>query len=288
MSAEQREGAPVSVVICFAVTVVFAGGFAFSYVWNLGAQALGGCLGGAFVFLALGLGIWSSKVDKAQPDYVEERAVGPSPPETFDAFQKALTDQPVPRQRVLWGMLTVALGSVGGAALFPLRSLFPEKGGSPDAILSHTPWSKGRALVTEEGKKIKPTDLSFNSVLTAFPEGLDPDKNVDTSTLLLRVQPDELRLPPERLAWVVDGVVGYSKLCTHAGCPVGLYSDSYRELLCPCHHSIFDVLRGAIPIEGPAARPLPQLPLGLDKDGYLVATGDFSEPVGPGWWGLPS
>jgi len=278
---------PMAVVLAFVVAMLCAAGFATSYTLGLGNEAYGATLGGALAALSLGLGIWSSKVDKAQPDYVEERAVGPSPPETFDAFQKALTDQPVPRQRVLWGMLTVALGSVGGAALFPLRSLFPAESGSPDAILSHTPWAKGRALVTEEGKKIKPSDLSFDSVLNAFPEGLDPDKNVDTSTLLLRVQPDELRLPPERLAWVVDGVVAYSKICTHAGCPVGLYSDSYRQLLCPCHHSIFDVLTGAQPISGPAVRPLPQLPLEVDAEGYLVAGGDFSGPVGPSFWNMP-
>ncbi len=86
------------------------------------------------------------------------------------------------------------------------------------------------------------------------------------------------------MGWVVDGIVAYSKLCTHVGCPVGLYQAQEALLLCPCHQSTFDVLAGAEPIFGPAARPLPQLPLAVDDEGYLVATGDFEAPVGPGFW----
>jgi ubiquinol-cytochrome c reductase iron-sulfur subunit len=86
------------------------------------------------------------------------------------------------------------------------------------------------------------------------------------------------------MGWTVDGIIAFSKVCTHAGCPVGLYEASSRQLLCPCHQSAFDVLAGARPVSGPAAWPLPQLPLTVDDDGVLRATGDFSEPVGPGWW----
>jgi ubiquinol-cytochrome c reductase iron-sulfur subunit len=82
--------------------------------------------------------------------------------------------------------------------------------------------------------------------------------------------------------------VGYSKICTHAGCPVGLYRSEAHQLLCPCHQSTFDVLRGAVPVFGPAARPLPQLPMEVDDDGYLVARGDFNEPVGPSFWNVTS
>ena len=35
---------------------------------------------------------------------------------------------------------------------------------------------------------------------------------------------------------------------------------------------------------GPAARALPQLPLTLDADGYIVAARDFTQPVGPSFW----
>jgi ubiquinol-cytochrome c reductase iron-sulfur subunit len=65
---------------------------------------------------------------------------------------------------------------------------------------------------------------------------------------------------------------------------VGLYQAGEAQLLCPCHQSTFNVLEGAKPIFGPAARALPQLPLGVDDAGYLIATDDFSDPVGPGFW----
>lgn len=281
MSAPAR--APRSVVLCFMLSALGAVGFAASYVLGLSNEVLGTCIGAAFAFLALGLARWSSLISAAEPQYVEERAVGPTPQPDYDAFRQALTEQPVPRSWVLWGSLGTAVAAIGGAALFPLRSLLPAMGTDPDAVLSRTPWKAGLRLVTEEGVPIRADDLDLGGVVTAFPEGLDPREHVDTTTLLVRVDPAVLRLPEGRGDWVVEGVVAYSKLCTHAGCPVGLYVDTARQLLCPCHHSVFDVATGAKPVEGPAPHPLPQLPLGTDSSGYLIARGDFSGPVGPGW-----
>lgn len=277
------ERAPRSVVAAFLLSALGAAGFAASYVLGLGNEALGGCLGGSFAFLALGLARWSSLIDAGEPDYVEERSVGPTPQGQYDAFRRALTEQPVPRSRVLWGALGTAVTAIGGAALFPLRSLLPSMGTDPDDVLAHTPWRAGDRLVTEEGTPVRPSDLEVGGTVTVFPEGLDPREHVDTTTVLVRVDPADLRLPAGRAGWVVDGVVAYSKLCTHAGCPVGLYTDTSRQLMCPCHHSVFDVTDGAQPVEGPAPHALPQLPLATDGSGYLVARGDFSGPVGPGW-----
>jgi ubiquinol-cytochrome c reductase iron-sulfur subunit len=78
--------------------------------------------------------------------------------------------------------------------------------------------------------------------------------------------------------------VAYSKVCTHAGCPVDLYQEQLYQLLCPCHQSLFDVLKGAQPVFGPAPRPLPQLPLKIDEAGYLVASAGYDQPIGPGFW----
>ena len=89
---------------------------------------------------------------------------------------------------------------------------------------------------------------------------------------------------PGREGWTPDGLVAYSKLCTHVGCPVGLYQADEHLLLCPCHQSTFDVTRNCKVIFGPANRPLPQLPLGVDDEGYLVSTEDYQEPVGPSFW----
>ena len=115
-----------------------------------------------------------------------------------------------------------------------------------------------------------------------FPQG--DTGSADGQAVMMRVEPSLLRLPADRRTWAVDGIIAFSKVCTHAGCPVGLYEADTHELLCPCHQSAFAVLEGARPVSGPAAWPLPQLPLAVGDDGVLRSTGDFSDPVGPGWW----
>jgi ubiquinol-cytochrome c reductase iron-sulfur subunit len=118
--------------------------------------------------------------------------------------------------------------------------------------------------------------------LTVFPEG--HTGSADSQTVLIRVDTSTLQPLPGRESWSPDGYLAYSKICTHAGCPVGLYEQSSNSLFCPCHQSVFDVLEGAKPIAGPATRPLPQLPLEIGADGFLRAQGDYIEPVGPGFW----
>lgn len=283
MSTTDR--APRLVLACFALAAVCAVGFAVSYAADLGNVALGGFLGAAFAFLALGLARWASLIDIAEETYVEERAVGPTPRPEYESFKEALAAQPVPRSRVLWGGLSLTVTAIGGAALFPLRSLMPSMGTDPDRVLSQTAWRDGLRLVTEDGTPIHASDLVVGAILTAFPEGIVPREHVDTTTVLIRLDLADLHLRADRETWTVGGVVAYSKLCTHAGCPVGLYADDSRQLMCPCHHSIFDATDGASPVEGPAPHALPQLPLGVDDNGYLISRGDFDAPVGPGWWG---
>ncbi len=137
--------------------------------------------------------------------------------------------------------------------------------------------------MTEDGNPVKPSDLSVDGVITVWPEGYVDAP--DAPTLLIHYRDDQdFRPVPGRGDWTVDDIVAYSKLCTHVGCPVGLYQADSGLLLCPCHQSTFAVLDGARPIFGPAARPLPQLPLGVNDQGELIARGDFSGPVGPGFW----
>jgi ubiquinol-cytochrome c reductase iron-sulfur subunit len=119
--------------------------------------------------------------------------------------------------------------------------------------------------------------------MTVYPDGDDSDPNA--ATLLIRVEPDLLRLEGEAAGQAPEGYVAYSKICTHAGCPVGLYRAAQHTLICPCHQSEFDVLTGATPISGPAARPLPQLPIRLEGDSF-VAIDDYPTPVGPSFWNM--
>src|SRR5262249_17484466 len=132
---------------------------------------------------------------------------------------------------------------------------------------------------------VRADQVALGSLVTVFPA--TAVGSADGQAVLMRVDPAALELPAGRASWAPNGIVVYSKVCTHAGCPVGLYEAQRHELLCPCHHSAFDVLRGAVPTSGPAARALPQLPIAIAADGTLVAFGDFSGSVGPGYWNMP-
>jgi ubiquinol-cytochrome c reductase iron-sulfur subunit len=89
---------------------------------------------------------------------------------------------------------------------------------------------------------------------------------------------------PEGQTWDYQGILAFSKICTHVGCPIALYQQRQHSLLCPCHQSTFDLADGGKVIFGPAARRMPQLPITIDSEGYLVAQSDFQEPVGPSFW----
>ncbi len=181
-------------------------------------------------------------------------------------------------------MLAVAAGSLGLAALFPLRSMLQPNGDNPAQQLAQTAWRLGNPrIVDADNKPIRIDDVTTETVVRAFPAG-HTDAG-DVPAFLVRIDPSRFTAKPP--AADIDGVVAYSLLCTHAGCPVSLYEQSTGKMLCPCHQSVFDLLAGARPVAGPAARSLPGLPIAVDEDGYLYATGDFTSPPGPGYWSRP-
>jgi quinol---cytochrome c reductase iron-sulfur subunit len=186
----------------------------------------------------------------------------------------------ITRRTLLIRALGGALAGLAAALAIPVLSLGP----APGRALFETPWRKGLRLVDLGGNVIRASDLPLEGIVTAFPEG--HVGSADGQTVLIRVAPDLLRLAQDRMAWAPEGYIAYSKLCTHAGCPVGLYRAAEHRLICPCHQSTFDVLDGAQPVFGPAGRPLPQLPIQLQADGTFVALGDFSGPVGPAFWNI--
>jgi len=180
----------------------------------------------------------------------------------------------------------VALVLIGLSPLVLLRDLGP----LTKKDLSTTDWSAGVRLVTDPGDRpIKPSDLEVGAVaqvLPALPQGTERTlENIGKdAVLLIRIRPEEFNLDAERLSWTHDGIIAFSKICSHMGCAVALYEQQTKHLLCPCHQSTFDVTRAAKVIFGPAARPLPQLALTLDSEGYLVAKQGFTEPIGPSFW----
>jgi len=199
-----------------------------------------------------------------------------------EAEQEIIAEESmITRRSLLVRALGAALAGLAAALAIPVLSLGP----APGRSLFETPWKRGGLrLVGLDGQPIQAADLPLEGVVTAFPEGYVG--SADAQTVLIRVAPELLQLPADREIWAPDGYVAYSKMCTHAGCPVGLYRASEHQLLCPCHQSTFNVLDGAQVVFGPAGRPLPQLPIQLQSDGTFVADGDFFEPVGPAFWDI--
>jgi ubiquinol-cytochrome c reductase iron-sulfur subunit len=268
--------------ILVALGVAIAAGVAVTVVYALGGQPqlegalLGLTLGGIAVALIVFArrmlpGGHFVQVREDLPGMEDERA------SVAAAFQTGAA--PIERRGLMVKMFGLAVGALGLAALFPIRSL----GTSPGSSLRHTDWKKGTRVVTRNGQPVRLEEVDVNTILTVFPE--DHPDSADAQTVLLRLPPDVRAPGPGN--WTVEGVVAFSKICTHAGCPVGLYQAQTHELFCPCHQSTFSVPQGAKPTFGPATRRLPQLPIGLDDQGFVVATGDFTEPVGPGFWSRP-
>jgi len=249
------------------------------YVTGGQPQLEGILLGIGLGGLGIGLVAWARNLMPSGP-FVQARKVTLRQATELEEVEESL-DQSVAtigRRRFLGRLLAVSLGAFGIAAVFPIRSL----GTRPGRALFHTSWRKGSRAVTGAGQPIRPTDLPVDGVLTVFPEGAVGTE--DSQTLLIRLPAGDYRPLPGREDWAPGDVVAYSKVCTHAGCPVGLYRADSKELYCPCHQSVFEVLEGAKPAAGPATMPLPQLPLDVDAEGYLVARSDYTEPVGPGFW----
>jgi ubiquinol-cytochrome c reductase iron-sulfur subunit len=248
--------------------------------------ALGGSMAVVFLAFAAGMVIWVRRL-MPNEERVEERHSIASPPEARQDFEKTFMEgagtsgfvkRPLLRRTLIAASVPLAL-----APVVLLRDLGP----LPETKLRNTVWRKGlRLLVYGSNRPIKPADIDTpGSLITVVPEGYqdNDDELAKAATILIKLDPGQLQAPTN-LNWTVQNIVAYSKICTHVGCPVALYEQTTHHILCPCHQSTFDATRGALVTFGPAPRPLPQLPLMVDSDGYLAAAGDYDEPVGPSFW----
>jgi ubiquinol-cytochrome c reductase iron-sulfur subunit len=280
----RRERVGTGLVVCFfLIAILGAIGFLIEF-WSgrNNTQLLGGSLA---VFLgAMGITsvLWARWL-MSHKEAVEPRHAVASSPIAEKAAATAFCDgvHDVRKRRLLMWFGLSGAGVFGAMVLSLLRSL----GTSPDKSLYSRIWKGGQRLVTSDGKALSLSSLQTGSMVTVFPE--DQIGAERAQTVLIRVKEQLLQLPQDRASWAPGGYVAYSRVCTHAGCPVGEFETEQSILLCPCHQSTFDVLRAAAPTSGPAARPLPQLPLYADADGTLRAGGGFTEPPGPGFWGMP-
>jgi ubiquinol-cytochrome c reductase iron-sulfur subunit len=182
----------------------------------------------------------------------------------------------------------------GALAVFPIPAIviFGDLGPAVGDSLKHTMWKEGVRLTKDPtGIPIKASEVTIGSVFHVIPEGLSDldhklEEKAKAAVLLVRVNPSDLNEDPAKAGWSYDGIVAYSKICTHVGCPVSLYEQHTHHLLCPCHQSTFDLANHCEVIFGPASRALPQLPIAVDAEGYLIAQRDFDQPVGPSFWDM--
>lgn len=282
-SEARQRGATRAVATALCVSILTALGAMLTYALGGQTQIEGVLLGVSLGAIGIGLVIWSKRL--LAPDVTVAERYGPSPAADREAAEDALESgvEQIERRRLLTRLLLGAFGALGLAAVFPIRSLGP----APGKTLYYSPWEAGKRLVDEEGEPIPAGRLDVGGVLTVFPEGaVTATDRATGQAMLVNIDPGDYQPMEGREDWIADGNLAYSKVCTHAGCPVGLYQAASAELTCPCHRSTFLVTRNAAVVFGPAGRALPQLPLSVDTDGNLIATGGFSDAVGPAFWNL--
>jgi len=304
LDADAEKRAERQVAILFLLSAIGTVGTIVSYIYiksttfvylpvigntNAAQLGLGVGLAASMFFIGMGAIHWARTL-MPDTEVVAERHEFRSEEKDREDFVVTVKEQAgsagLGRRSLIKRSLGLALGLVGLSPLLLLRDLGP----LPKKALSTTDWKAGtRLLVDPSGQPIKPSDLEVGSVAQVLPElpaGTERTlENTGTdAVLLIRLRPEDFNLDTQRLSWTHDGIIAFSKICSHMGCAVALYEQQTHHLLCPCHQSTFDVTRAAKVIFGPAARPLPQLAITVDADGYLVAQQGFTEPIGPSFW----
>ncbi|MFL5917568.1 MAG: ubiquinol-cytochrome c reductase iron-sulfur subunit [Gaiellaceae bacterium] len=261
------------------------------YAWDAiprQTQYLGLALGLAFGFLSAASVAIAKRLVVTEEIEEEYSVTHPDDEEVVDRIVEESGDR-FTRKRLLVVAGAGAGTALGAALLAPAASLGPVFDVSS---LYRTPWRRGVRLVDEAGNVFRADDIEEETFYTAYPERADREQ-MGAPLVVVRLKPVELQLPDERRGWAPDGILAYSKVCTHAGCAIALYrkpsfapTQPVPALVCPCHYSTFNPATGGQVIFGPAGRPLPQLPLSIDGSGELRAAGNFSGAVGPSWWGV--
>jgi len=312
--AEKR--AERQVAALFGLSTVFTVLFCVSYFvfkvgdnptvfMGLGASnvALGTCLGIALLLIGVGAIQWARKL-MGDHEIIEMRHPARSSDEdrteTLAALDAGVEESGIARRPLIRNSLLGAMGALGLPAIVALRDLGP----LPGDKLEHTVWTEGMRVVQDvTGTPIKASDMQIgqlvntepgvfyepftmsNGEVEQVPKGTELlQAKTKAATIVVRMAPNDITPSKGREDWGVEGILCFSKICTHVGCPISLWEQQTHHLLCPCHQSTFDLADNGRVIFGPAGRSLPQLPITVDSDGYLVARSDFTEPVGPSFW----
>lgn len=298
------------VATCFGLSALFTVLFVVSFVvfpvdtvfpvpffgeWSASNCTLGLTFGLAVFFIGAGLMQWAKKlmndheVAQKRHDFRSPEANRRSAIEQYEA---GVEDSGFVKHRMARRSLLMAMSLFPIPLIVILRDLGP----LPGNALFVTSWGKGvRVVMDITGAPIRPQDIPVGGIVSAMPENL-PEIQHETGTqnarakdvvLLVRMNPDEILAQQggtDEEPWDYHGILCFSKICTHVGCPIALYEQRTHHLLCPCHQSTFDLADRANVVFGPAARELPQLPITLDDEGYIVARAPFNQPVGPSFW----
>lgn len=275
MTPKERR-ASAAITVCFLLGAASGAATIWAYWYTNDIGWMGGLTGIAFLFLAIGLTLWSHHLVPEGPyheEYPKLRSAASEEAEVLATMDRG----GVGRRKVLAGSLSVAgLAIVGG-----LGSTIRSWGPAP-ASFADTPWKQGRTLVDQDGKPITHDDLEVGGAVGVLPAGFMSSPVVPC--MLIRLPPGANHPLKGRAAWTPDDYICYSKVCTHAGCAVNMYDRRAMDMMCPCHQSTFSVTRGGVPVFGPAVDPLPQLPIAVAPDGTFHSTGDLSHPPGPMYW----
>lgn len=251
--------------------------------------ALGMTLGTALFCIGAGAVHWARTL-MSDVEVAAERHEIAAPPEVkaqvMQDFRDGADESGIARRPLIRNTLLGALAMLPLSAVMIMRDLGP----LPEDKLRKTLWAKGKLLINQNTMEpLRPEDVLVGSLTFAMPEGLEEEQHdfqvqiAKAALMIVRIQPDDIK-DKQQLEWSHDGIVAYSKICTHVGCPISLYEQQTHHVLCPCHQSTFDLSDGARVIFGPAGHALPQLRIGVNDEGFLEALGDFEEPVGPAFW----
>ena len=265
-------------------------------VWPLNTLLLG--LTGGLAVLLVGLGAvhWARQL-MSDHEVVEERHSAASDAATRAAFVEKLNagiaDAGVSRRGMILGSLGGALGILAVPAIVSLADMGPWPTADLRAeTIEKTLWTEGVVLCNDVNERpLRPEDLEIGQLVNGEPENLFDLEGAEylrakakSAIVIVRMDPNTIKIPESRRDWHVGGILAYSKICTHVGCPISLWEQQTHHLLCPCHQSTFDLGNSGVVVFGPAARSLPQLPLKVNAEGYLVAQSDFTVPVGPSFF----
>ncbi|MEU5526848.1 Rieske 2Fe-2S domain-containing protein [Micromonospora chersina] len=303
-----------TVATMFLLTGVAATAFLVIYIWwpwkweagrggdKYYTPLLGATLGIALLGIGFGILTWGKKLLPKEVS-IQDRHDQPGSPEdrriTGETMLYMADELGVKRRPLLGISLLAGLAPVGAVVAAPLVGGLISQPHKNNQMFTtgFKPASDGKRirLIREDGRPIRPADVSVGGQLTVFPgiEGGVSNKHADSPTLLIHLREDDAqksRAANERKGhgdYMWGNYVAFSKICTHAGCPASLYEQQTNRLLCPCHQSQFLITDNAKPVFGPANRPLPQLPIEVDEEGFFVARSDYTETIGPDFWERP-